>query len=109
MLGATNRRLALTPVAKPCAAPAHDLTRIQTKHLSALPARAADELQEEATGAHENVDYANLGRNWSVSGFLKGDRDAFHAGRQFTRSAKVCNANRRKFVYVHETSTLSIL
>jgi hypothetical protein len=48
MLGATNPRLALAPIAKSCTASAHDVPCMEAEDLSATPAMAADELQEDA-------------------------------------------------------------
>jgi hypothetical protein len=63
MLGAANRWFALTPIAKPCAAPAHNTTRMQSKNLRAAAASATDELQEDAAGPHPSVDDVNHGRD----------------------------------------------
>jgi hypothetical protein len=60
MLSAANRRLALAPVAKPRATPAHDATCMQSKDLSAPSARPANELHEYDARAHANADDANL-------------------------------------------------
>jgi hypothetical protein len=63
MLGSSNSRLALAPVAKSSATPAHDLTCVQAEDLSPPPTTAADELQEVDTRAHANNDHANLARD----------------------------------------------
>jgi hypothetical protein len=60
LLSAANIRLAFAPVAKPGAAPAHDMCFIQSKDPSAPAATSADELQEDAAGAHAKADDANL-------------------------------------------------
>jgi hypothetical protein len=49
LLSSPNSRLALAPVAKAGAAPAHDVACMQVEDLSAPAAMAAEELQEDAT------------------------------------------------------------
>jgi hypothetical protein len=64
--GAPNRWLALAPVAKPGARPAHDATGMQSKDLSAAAAGSADEREEDDARPHAKLDHANLSRSWQA-------------------------------------------
>jgi hypothetical protein len=66
MLSPPNCRLALAPVAKPGATPAHDVCFMQSKDPSTPAATSADELQEDDARAHANANHANLARDWGA-------------------------------------------
>jgi hypothetical protein len=61
MLSASNGWLPLAPVAKPRAAPAHNMTSMQSKDSSAPTAGSADELEKDDVGPHANAGEADLG------------------------------------------------
>jgi hypothetical protein len=80
MLGATNSGLALAPVAKSRAAPAHNPICVQSKDLSAPTTGSADELQEDAARTHAKTD--DFGGDWRTFVFLKRQHNTRHIERQ---------------------------
>jgi hypothetical protein len=80
MPSAANRRLTLAPVAKACASPTHDTTRMQPKGSSAPTTMLADELQENAAREHAKAGDAYFGRDWRSVVTLKGHCDTRHVG-----------------------------
>jgi hypothetical protein len=98
MLSAANSRFALAPVSQTGAAPAHDVTCMQSKDLSAPAARSAHELEEDAAGRHSDAQDAHLARNWRAVVPSKRQSDTLHIERQSARSTHVRDADRRKLV-----------
>jgi hypothetical protein len=82
---------------------------MQSEDLSAPAATSADELKEDAAGAHAKADDFNLGRDGRAIVPLDGHRDTRHAGRQIAGSTNVGDADAEKFVQMHRKGFIKSL